>query len=530
MIKICYLLLCHKDPDAIIAQIDYLVESGGYVVYHLDKNSPKQTHETLNNYYAENENVTTVPSISAGWGDWSLVKATLRMVEQGLSQFKDASHFYHISGDCYPICSNDELVHTLKVSKKDFIETAEFYHSGWIKTGPSIERIQFYHFVNERKYKWLFYRLYDIQRLLGIKRKVPEGLKMSIGSQWWCLRRSSLQKIIDFLVLRSDVVPFFARTWIPDEIFFQTMAASVVPESERVSKPPTFLRFSDYGLPTVFYEDHFDFLLNQQRFFARKISPNAGKLKKRLVRNFLEKKTDPQIREIENDGLDNGVQTINFVANAGRNGIRFGVPIWAKFDGIERDKRVYIVISKKWHVGDRLGKALSEITSISYLGYIFDEGFAKPMDIGGFEKVAKKRRLNPVAYLRMIIDSTGENQVIIGLDPSRKAILENLSAHVADLRVIEVENEFNNQYLDGHAERTELVVAKGSSVQRSALRTAILETLKRESESLRSLDIRRYELIRDWHSAKTRSEMLGRFFERDAEDFIKVMRKIEIKD
>ena len=37
MQKIAYILLCHEDPDAIIAQAQYLTQSGDYLAIHFDK-------------------------------------------------------------------------------------------------------------------------------------------------------------------------------------------------------------------------------------------------------------------------------------------------------------------------------------------------------------------------------------------------------------------------------------------------------------------------------------------------------------
>ena len=522
MVKICYILLCHKQPLQVIEQIEYLVQTGACVVYHMDKNSPKSERQVLSDRFSDNPNVETVDPIRAGWGDWSLVKATLRMIKKGLDSFSDATHFYYLSGDCVPIQSHEDLHNHLKQSRQDIIETAEFYHGNWIKTGPHTERLTYYHYFNERKRKWLFYRSYDLQRLLGIERKVPDGLNMAIGSQWWCLQRKTLERIILYLAARPEITRFFKRCWIPDEIFFQTMVATLVSESERVSEPPTFLRFSDYGLPTVFYDDHYDFLTSQNRFFARKISENSKKVKKRLVKRFISKSTGE-------DNYGNGVETINFTTYTGPEGMRFGETIWKKLDEVDDDKRIFVIISKKWHVGHRVGGAISEIVDVPYIGYIFDEHGHDMDGLGNFEHDQAKRQQNPAAYLRMVMEARQLNQIILGIDSSRHQELEYLNKHCADLRVIEVENEFSEEYLDGHADRAGLMVAKGSSVQKSTLHKSIIQTFKQESRRLGHIGISRYEKLRDWHSSKMRAEILGNLFERDADEFVNMIRQLDIR-
>ena len=103
-----------------------------------------------------------------------------------------------------------------------------------------------------------------------------------IGSQWWCLRRATIEAILEFIRDRPDVIRFFRTTWIPDETFFQTLVRHLVPEAQIRSRSLTFLMFSDYGMPVTFYNDHFDMLLAQDFLFARKISPEATDLKTKL--------------------------------------------------------------------------------------------------------------------------------------------------------------------------------------------------------------------------------------------------------
>ena len=523
MVEICYLLLCHKKPDDVIEQIEYLVESGGRVVYHMDKNASSASHKVLSNHFKGNDRVLTVNSVSAGWGDWSLVNATLRMINRALESFNDVTHFYYLSGDCVPIRSHEDLKAHLRGKTADMIETADFVNGNWIKTGPHMERIKFYHHFNERKRKWLFYKSYDIQRMLGISRKVPDGLQLSIGSQWWCLRRKTLERIMMFLAVRRDVVKFFKRCWIPDEMFFQTLVATLVPKNERKSEPPTFLRFSDYGLPTVFYDDHYDFLISQDKFFARKVSENSKRLKKRLIKRFVSPATNEHV-------YDSGAETISFITYTGREGLRYGPRIWQRYDHISDDKRVFVIVSKKWHVGNRMGEALAEVTGIPYVGYLFDESKMNMGNLGNFEHHMQKRRAHPAAYLRMLISAQNLNQVIIGMDSSRINELKHLQEHTADLRVIELENEFSPEFIDGHAERSGLMVAHGNSQQRNALHKAIIETFKNETQKMRNLHIRKFEKISGWHNAKMRAEMLSNQFERDSVDFLNLARHVEIKD
>ena len=141
------------------------------------------------------------------------------------------------------------------------------------------DRLIYRHYFNERVNKRLFYAALTLQRKLGLERATPAGVDIMIGSQWWCLRRSTIEKILAFCAARRDVMRFFATTWIPDETFFQTLVRHLVPRVEIDPRTLTFLMFTDYGMPATFYDDHHDLLLSQDFLFARKISPEAVELK-----------------------------------------------------------------------------------------------------------------------------------------------------------------------------------------------------------------------------------------------------------
>ena len=88
----------------------------------------------------------------------------------------------------------------------DYIENFDFFDSDWIKTGFKEERLIYRHWFNERTQKKLFYGSYEIQRRLGITREVPSDIQVMIGSQWWCLRRQTVEKVLAFCVANQSPV------------------------------------------------------------------------------------------------------------------------------------------------------------------------------------------------------------------------------------------------------------------------------------------------------------------------------------
>src|SRR5690606_34326970 len=115
-----------------------------------------------------------------GWGEWSLVQATLHAVEAAVAAFPRATHFYMVSGDCMAIKSATYAHQFLDDHDVDYIESFDFMDSGWIKTGMKEERLIYRHIFNERTQKRRYYWSFWTQRKLGLKRAIPADLQVMI--------------------------------------------------------------------------------------------------------------------------------------------------------------------------------------------------------------------------------------------------------------------------------------------------------------------------------------------------------------
>ena len=58
MAKIAFILLCHKDPAAIIRQAEGLTAAGDYVAIHFDARAPAAAYAEIERGLADNPNVT----------------------------------------------------------------------------------------------------------------------------------------------------------------------------------------------------------------------------------------------------------------------------------------------------------------------------------------------------------------------------------------------------------------------------------------------------------------------------------------
>jgi hypothetical protein len=450
MAKIAFLLLCHKDPEGVIRQAEQLTAAGDCIAIHFDKRASPADFRRIEAALKDNPDAVLVRRrVRCGWGEWSLVEATLRAAAAAEAAFPRATHFYLLSGDCMPAKSAVFAHDLLDRDDADYIESFDFFRSDWIKTGLKEDRLIYRHPFNERRHKRLFDAAHALQKRLGLARPIPAGLQMMIGSQWWCLRRQTIEGILRFTHERSDVMRFFRSTWIPDETFFQTLVRHLVPATEIRCRTLTFLMFSDYGMPVTFYNDHLGLLLTQDFLFARKISVDAGDLKAQLGALYASGRVG---FDLSNEGR----RLYGFLTGRGRVGRRFAPRAWEAGGTLGRERELLVILCKKWHVAKRLADLIGAETGIPALHYLFTEAEAWLPDLGGIETTLDKRTRHRRAVLRLLYDHYGSDRLAICLDPAQFEVLGDLYSDRARVRTLEVDCRFSDDYLAGHARRVGL--------------------------------------------------------------------------
>lgn len=506
MAKIAYILLCHKDPDAIIKQAERLTAVGDYMSIHFDARAKLEYYQKIRDALDDNPNVTFARKrVKCGWGEWSLVQATLNAVEAAVAAFPRATHFYMLSGDCMAIKSAAYMHDYLDSNDVDFIESFDYFESDWIKTGMKAERLIYRHYFNERTQKRRFYTSMNLQRKLGLTRKIPADLQIMIGSQWWCLRRRTIEWVLNFVRQRRDVMRFFRSTWIPDETFFQTLVRHLVSETEIRSRSLTFLMFSDYGMPVTLYNDHYDMLLSQDFLFGRKISPEAHELKRRLGVLYADETLDFRIS-------NEGQKQYKFLTGRGRDGRRFAPRFWEMDSTLGRERELMIITCKKWHVAKRLLEKARQVTNIPAIEYLFDEEGTPMPDLGGIQATLGKRTRHRRTLMRMLFDFYETDRLMICLDPNNIDLMQDFYADRSKTKLLEIECNFSDEYLIGHAKRVGLAGERTSQESIDILLPTIRADVHFESDRLRDAGFAQFYRLRESLGVEENTLPLAQFF------------------
>lgn len=284
--RIGFVIIAHEAPDPLIALAHALTSEGDIAVIHYDLRSSNVHFAALQHAFAGNKNVCLAPRVACGWGEYSLVEATLNGLRTLAASGQDFDYIYLLSGADLPL----KPIATLRAflgkhleRKTEFIQSYPMKSQRWIVAGLEKERFIYRHFFNERRHPVFFNNSLRLQRALRLKRRLPAQIDISLGSQWWCLRWDTCLAILAFIKKHPEVDRFFRTVWIPDESYFQSIVRNVVPAERIANYSLTHFQFNDYGKPVVYFDEHFDVLRRQNFFFGRKAASSARNLRQRLL-------------------------------------------------------------------------------------------------------------------------------------------------------------------------------------------------------------------------------------------------------
>lgn len=250
--------------------------AGCPLVIHADLSVPNKTYRAFQKSMSDLPNVRFSRRHRCEWGTWGLVAASQSASEMMLKEFPEVRHVYLTSGSCLPLRPVQELLDYLAARPlTDFIESATTADVPWTIGGLDAERFTLRFPFSWRKHRYLFDRYVALQRRIGMKRRIPNGILPHMGSQWWCLTRQTLSAILSDPE-RGAYDRYFSKVWIPDESYFQTLARQYSRQIE--SRSLTLSKFDYQGKPHIFYDDHLQLLRRSDCFVARKIWPHARRL------------------------------------------------------------------------------------------------------------------------------------------------------------------------------------------------------------------------------------------------------------
>lgn len=409
-----FVMLCHTALHRAAQVARHWAERDCPVVIHVDKQVARDRFDALRKELSDLPNVRFSARQRCEWGTWSLVAASQGAAKMLLDEFPGVRHVYLASGSCLPLRPVDELQAYLAARPMtDFIESVTIRDVDWTVGGLNDERFKLRFPFSWKRQRFLFDTYVELQRKLGLKRRLPEGVVPHLGSQWWCLTRQTLTAILDD-PRRKEIETYFKLVWIPDESYYQTLVRNYSRSIE--SRSLTLSKFDFQGKPHVFYDDHLHLLRRSDCFVARKIWPKAN----RLYNTFLtDDGAGARMAEPAPGKIDRVFSKALERRTRGRPGLymhsRFPNPDWEN----GKTAAPYSVFHGFNDLFDDFEGWLARRIGTAVHGNLFDPAKVRfsgdaPIYAGCLSSSARLRDYNPEGFLTNLIWNTrGERQVFM---------------------------------------------------------------------------------------------------------------------
>lgn len=254
--KIAFLVQAHTNQQQVELLADALTSPHSDVFVHYDAKSQLR----------EPTDLRLIPRISVYHGGYSQVQCTLDMlhIARATGQY---DYYFFLSGQCFPIKPLGWLMDRL-CPKLDYINYYPMPRDAFAKRLDRLEHFHFERHSERRSHAWLN----RLARKLP-KRNFVKGLSLwpYAGSNWWCLRASTIDYVLDYVRRNPRFVSYLRYTSYCDEVFFQSIISNMAIESEL--KPALFCADFDptTGRPKVYTVDDIDLLTASDVFVARKM-------------------------------------------------------------------------------------------------------------------------------------------------------------------------------------------------------------------------------------------------------------------
>jgi hypothetical protein len=234
--RIAALIQAYHRPDLLAHLIDRLSGNLWQVYVHLDKKS------NAADFFHFTPRVRSFESIyRVYWGSFSHVLATLDLMCRALEDPSN-THFYLMSGQCYPVKSDEQIAALLEAEAGNFITMLKMPGSH-----KPLHRLTRWHFhdakavgIDNAALKKIAQKIFNRLPQRDIA-KTLRGMQPYGGTAWWMLNRKSASAVLSFLDSSPWYLNAFRWSLVPEEMFFQTIIAKLGIRPDRMT--PTFTKW-----------------------------------------------------------------------------------------------------------------------------------------------------------------------------------------------------------------------------------------------------------------------------------------------
>ena len=263
--RLAHLILVHNNPE----QLERLIKRIGYsssdIYIHIDAKSDSVNFEYLksipNIYFIKKR-------LSVGWGNYSMVAATLNSMKEILDTQINYSHINLISGQDYLLKRIEDIEQFFFANTdKSYIQYLSI-NEEWKEAKSRLTKYN----LGDLSFPFK-YRIQSFINHFLPNRKIPDGLEPYGSSQWLTITPNCVRYVLKFLTEKPKTLNFFKWTWAVDEILFQTILLNSPFKLSIINDNKRYIKFENNEVnPKLLTVADADNLLKSDKFFARKFS------------------------------------------------------------------------------------------------------------------------------------------------------------------------------------------------------------------------------------------------------------------
>ena len=261
-----HIIMAYKDPSQVERLVKKMSHPGFDFYIHIDSKFDMAPFEYL-------QQIPRVYMIKkrgkVRWAGFSFTQSLLDAVEEVLTSGRQYDIINSMSGQDYPLKSNDYFYKFFEErTKNNFLAIEEFGSDWWTEAEQRIVEYHMTDFDFKGRYRFQFL----INRILP-RRKFPYGYTLygSNRATWWTINAECAAYVVNFIKENPAIRKFAKYTWAPDEYLIPTIIMNSSFKDSVIHDNYRYLDWSKGGAnPKILTVDDFEALKKTDKLLARK--------------------------------------------------------------------------------------------------------------------------------------------------------------------------------------------------------------------------------------------------------------------
>jgi hypothetical protein len=258
-LSIAYLVVAHRNGPQLRRLLSAIDHPEHAYVLHVDRRADAPVHDAARAFAEAGRNVRVLPSRKIIWGGSSLLEVQLAGIEAALRTNLNWQYLINLSGQCYPLVSQDALSRALDAGGqgRNYMERLDY-----VNCSPPIR---------PRTRRWHVEVGDSVVRVPLLRRGLPTAFRVFWGSNFMTLSRAFCEHLFSGDEAVARCRRYFQFVRMPEEFFFQTALMNSRFDATLVADNKRKIIWTGGPHPRTLTMSDLPALLTSGAWFARKL-------------------------------------------------------------------------------------------------------------------------------------------------------------------------------------------------------------------------------------------------------------------